>query len=191
MTPGARRAKAQRLQRRVAEDLSAALGLTIQAEPPTRPGRRPNGARYVAEGDVADLRIRRSGQSGDDVVLASPKALALVQLSKGVPLAIEVKNVEAWTLDAVFRRDTGGLAFLARALAQLHGRISGRRQPVVVFGKNRYPPLALLAYDPTDVGRLIEGGPWKSLMASPILWVPGVGTAVPWAAVLNMLSGWK
>ena len=186
MTHGARRAKGQRLQRKVAEDLSIVLGLTISAEPPTKPGTRPNGARYVAEERGPDLRIRRSGQPGDDVALLTAVALRKVTLRRN-PLAFEVKNVESWSTDTAFRK--GKVEFLGRALRQLHQRVGSlARDPVVVFGRNNYPPLALLSADPTDVGQWIEVGGQKEWRAGPILWLPFTGIVVPWLTILRRLK---
>lgn len=178
MTHGGSNAKARRLQVRVAEDLSRALGLTIEAEPPTRPGER-NGATWVVEGSGADLRVRRMGAAGDDVALLTKQASARVRWPGGAPLQIECKCTEAISLDAVWKGDRRSCAPLAAALAQLRKRHPewGQSEPVVVFSKNRWPVLALLARYP---GEFVVGV-FRSPPVSPRLWVPDLGTIVLWS----------
>ncbi|GIV86106.1 MAG: hypothetical protein KatS3mg054_0135 [Chloroflexus sp.] len=69
--PRSRKQKGRRLQVRLAEFLSSALSLPIQATPPTRPGTRQNGSVYVPEGVDYGLLIRPSSMPGIDVVLCS------------------------------------------------------------------------------------------------------------------------
>lgn len=150
MTPGARRAKGRRLQVVVAEELSVAFGLHIEALKPTRPGARANGAVYVHEGETPDLRIRPSGHSGSDVALLSARARERVCLPYPVrEIHWECKNTESWRLDAAFWKGmipkmvTGAFA---QAYADIKQAPSGlaRRIPVLVLGKNNFPPLAVI-----------------------------------------------
>jgi len=207
VTHGGRTAKARRLQTRVAEDLSRAFGLSIEAEPPTKPGRR-NGALWVAEGSGADLRVRRMGSPGDDVALLTDAARRRVRLPGRPAFAFECKNAEAWDLDAVWRsalRKGHGCvsaeapAFMRDALRQLTARIAGDREPVVVLGKNNWPDLALLARDPYDLfpeagghggtvreGKFVRDGTDIDFV-SPRLWLPGVGTIVLWGWLVEVM----
>ena len=89
--------------------------------------------------------------------------------------------------DAVFRYGYKALAFLSHAMRQSFRR-TGDGDPIVVFGKNRRPPMALLAYDPTDMGRKIERLSQAEWMLYPILWVPQLGTIVPWEACVRLMQ---
>lgn len=150
MTPGARRAKGRRLQVLVAEELSVAFRLHIEAVKPTRPGTRANGSIYVHEGDAPDLRVRPSGHAGSDVALLSARARERVCLPyPHREIHWECKNTESWALDAAFWK--GGISkFVTDAFEQAYADIkrvpSGptRLIPVVVLGKNNYPPLAVI-----------------------------------------------
>lgn len=137
------KAKGRRLQTYVAERLSEFLGLSIEAIPPTKPGER-NGAVYVPEG-TGDLRIRRMGEAGCDVVLVTEYARKQATF-KSQPLFIECKNTEAWALDAMFWAK-GSNAFILSALDQarrsaVHAYTEDW-MTVLVLGKNRWPPLAV------------------------------------------------
>lgn len=133
------KAKGRRLQAQVAEAFSAAFTLTIEAVPPTKPGER-NGAMYVPEG-TGDLRIRRMGEAGCDVVLVTEDARKAVAVGR-LPLFIECKNTEAWALDAMFWA-RGTNAFIAKALHQARASAPEGWMAVLILGKNRWPPLAV------------------------------------------------
>lgn len=144
MTPGARRAKGQRLPKLVAEAIARQCALTIEASHPKFIGTR-HGVRYVLEG-TADLRIRASGQPGCDVaIVGRPRRVArLKHPLLGWP-SIECKNSEAWAFDAKLWA-TGQLPqIVVKALLQALGHTRDHdRYPVVVLGKNHWPPLAVV-----------------------------------------------
>lgn len=133
------KAKGRRLQTYVAERLSAFLGLTIEAVPPTKPGNR-NGAMYVPEG-TGDLRIRRMGEGGCDVILVTENARYKAAVGPQ-PLFIECKNTEAWALDAMFWIK-GSNAFILNALEQARRSAPEGWMTLLILGKNRWPPLAV------------------------------------------------
>jgi len=140
------KAKGRRLQATVAEALSRTHGLTIEAVPPTKPGAREHGATYVGEFKQPDLRVKRMGEAGADVVLLSQRAVDRVALqdTNGVwhPVWFECKNREGWQLDAHFW-NAGRLAILDRAFEQTAERPE-EYVPIVVLSRNRHPPLAVL-----------------------------------------------
>lgn len=133
------KAKGRRLQTYVAERLSWFLGLSIEAIPPTQPGER-NGAVYVPEG-TGDLRIRRMGEAGCDVVLVTEYARQQATF-KSQSLFIECKNTEAWALDAMFWVK-GSNAFILNALEQARRSTRDDWMALLILGKNRWPPLAV------------------------------------------------
>ena len=168
MLHGSRRAKGRRLQVELAEALSQHFRWTIEAVPPTRPGKRANGAVWIAEDQHPDLRVRRSGEAGVDVALLTPRAQERLTM-EGKKLFFECKNVEkAWDFGPQFWV-TGNLVYVSRLLRDLSQRslIMSLYQPAVVLGKNRWPPLvawhasveqcALLGQRGAPVA---HGGPW-------------------------------
>ena len=150
MTSKSGKAKGRRLQVLVAETLAARFNLTIEAAAPTKPGLRANGARYVSEGDMPDLRVRQMGQPGADVALLSEHARAVVRLPGREPIWWECKNSESWALDAGFWRAHDLPKFALKAIQQAYGAClkAGKldqytAMPVIVLGKNNHEPMAL------------------------------------------------
>jgi len=135
MKPSSVKAKGRRLQTETAESLGVRLNLTIDAEPPTKPGRRSSGAIYVPEG-TGDLRIRRMGQPGADVVPISKVAQDRLRLNRE-PLHIECKNVETFDLMTILRTRESP-AWLTQAFRQC----DKKKHPLVVLRKNRMLPMA-------------------------------------------------
>lgn len=82
--------KGRSLQVLVAEKLSSACQLSIEACYPVRSGDRENRSFYVAEGRSPDIRIRSSSQNGLDVVPLTRRAAECLSIL-GKPLAIECK----------------------------------------------------------------------------------------------------
>jgi hypothetical protein len=163
MTPGARRSKGQRLPRHVAESLSAALNLTIEAAAPTKPGKRPNAAVYVAEGSNADLRIRRSGQPGADLALLSERARSLLAIEER-NVYVECKNCEGWMVGADMWK-TGKVSKLvykawSQTLRAANACFADVR-PMIILGKNNHPPLVILR---TEDAILFASGRIASLL---------------------------
>lgn len=140
-----RKAKARRLQVDTAEILAGSGDLTIEATPPTKPGKR-NGVLWVPEG-VADLRVRTMGQPGADVAPLSDLAKKKLRF-RGRPTWWECKNTESWEFGAQFWI-TGSMAVLTNAWVQarkaashFHSDFSLQWEPIIVLGKNRWPILA-------------------------------------------------
>lgn len=152
MLTSSAKAKGRRLQFQVAELLSKEFALTIEANPPTRPGERKNGAVYISETDaLADLRVRRMGEAGSDVALLSTTAKERVcqrdvywagSGNPHAPLWIECKNTEAWNFDANFWK-TGANAFVDAAMHQINHAMPSKWRPLLVLGRNRWEPLAV------------------------------------------------
>ncbi len=150
MTHGARKAKGRRLQVTVAEAIARRCDLTISAVPPTKPGKR-NGVLWVPEHQAPDLLVRMMGQAGADVAILSEKAKARVAFdmdNSPTPLWIECKNTEAWDFGASFWR-TATSRFIENAMAQVEGvNFSQSFRPIVVLGKNNWPPLVVWVNNP-------------------------------------------
>jgi hypothetical protein len=186
MRHGSRRRKGRRLQVHVAEVLSARFDLTIEAVPPTKPGRRANGAQYVGEeGPTApDVRVRPSGDPGADVALLSAKAQA-VRLHGLPPFWIECKNTERWAMGAAFWTD-GALPEADDALRQVTTGMQARKlqyTPLIVLGRNNHPPVAGVAVHSPAAARTLA----KALMHGK--WPPVVLRSVPvppWAWMVLM-----
>lgn len=142
------KAKGRRLQVELAELLATTLNLCIEAVPPTQPGARANGARYVVEGDGADLRIRRMGEAGFDVSLLTERARARASIG-GKTLCFECKNTEALALGGAQFWSTGKVdSTVLKAFRQLGAGTSGvcrnvHGYGVVVVSRNRWPTLAI------------------------------------------------
>ena len=150
MKTAQRKAKGREFQSLVAEMLAVGLGLTIRAEPPTKPGTRANGAVYVPEGDHADLHVRRMGQPGADVALLSDKARRLIAI-EDFELHIECKkNAKEVDLGWKFWRGGGCNAFLSKAMNQANDgahRASVRAAVgLVAFAGNNWPPMVMLPF---------------------------------------------
>lgn len=174
MTPGARRDKARRLPTAVAEALAVRFGLTIEAAPPTKPGKRPSGAVYVGEGAGPDLRIRASGQPGADVALLTDQAMNKVTVGQR-QLYIEAKNDESWRFDAKAWK-AGELGLISSAFEQC--RKACRRldpsggptmwTPAVVLGRNHH--VSLVAFERTLITEaLMADAPIAMLMRSYVV----------------------
>ena len=168
------KAKGRRLQVTTAVCLALRFNLSIEATPPTKPGLR-NGVLWVPETENPDLRVRVMGQPGPDVVLVSPRARQLVSLG-GYPAMFETKNVEDWDFGPAFWKD-GENAFLWGALEQAW-KAAWKRfpmvTPVVILGKNRWPPLAAWAgdskrYNLSAPALICSGfGLWPNVMVTPL-----------------------
>jgi hypothetical protein len=170
MTHKSANGKARRLQVLAAELLSIHCDLSIEACPPTKPGIRATGARYLPEGSQPDLRVRMMGQPGADVALISDKAKAQARFRDGNPFWIECKNTEKWGLESTFWERSVLPEFMQDALAQAEQgsqAAGGGSTPLVVLAKNHWTPMAL--WRPTDLQRAllqstgavwITGGPW-------------------------------
>jgi len=148
------------LQVLVAESLASTFDLTIEAAPPTKPGKRRNGAVYVPEGQQPDLRVRQMGQPGADVALLSEKARALVHLPNREPIWWECKNTEGWALDASFWRSHDLPAVALKAIQQAYraSRENGTWMPVIVLGKNHHEPMVLWQDHHRDLGWIADDG---------------------------------
>lgn len=160
--------KGRTFQQQCAEAIAIHLGLTIQAEPPTKPGTRANDAVYVPETDPADLRIRRMGQPGADIVLASEKARTRVADSaSGRAYWIECKNTEDFTLDAKFW--SHGSAWLEKVqVATVLAANSAGMAPLVLVKRNGWPAFAWARGDAQWVGwgnpLFCRGGWWATTL---------------------------
>ncbi len=147
MRHGSRRAKGRRLQVEVAVILAKKFKLQIEATPPTKPGIR-EGAIWVAEDDKPDLRVRTMGQPGADVAILSLRAKRKIsmynsQTLKYDPVWFEVKNVEAWRLDAKFWEKGQLPSVMVSAVKQAKKNAPEGWRPIAVIGKNYMPPLAV------------------------------------------------
>ncbi len=159
MTHGARKAKGRRLQVTVAEAIARHCNLTIAAVPPTKPGKR-NGVAWVPEHEAPDLLVRMMGQAGADVGLLSPKALERVAFKIDDPLAslwIECKNTEAWDFGPIFWK-TATSRFIENAMMQAeNAKPLQSFRPIVVLGKNNWPPLVVWENHPPILTRFPSG----------------------------------
>jgi hypothetical protein len=188
MKHGSSRQKARRLQVEVAERLSVVLGLTIEAVPPTKPGKHKTGAVYTPEGDRPDLRVRRQGEAGVDVALLTDRAknrVALVDFTgTRRPLYIECKNREAWDLKRVW--DKGDDAALYPWMLQTSkGRHQHMRSGIelLVLGKNDWPSIVILPKLSWIPSLLL-----KSACSAPIL-IAQRFVAMPLWAFVGLLPG--
>ena len=204
MKTSSAKAKGRRLQVQVAEVLARAFSLSILAEKPTKPGKR-NGAWWIGESELfptqaavdlalpdgsdhwtPDLRVRLMGHPGADVALLTARARERVAHQRR-PLSIECKNVEAWGLGREFW--LGEVPALVRA-----GYEQARKQcvagvlsslaalPLLVVGRNRWPPVAVC-----DWLSLEELGFERGPIA--VLGEKGTLLAVPLARLLILLDG--
>lgn len=140
MTSKTAKAKGRRLQQQAAEILAEAMGLTIDAEPPAKPGER-RGVVYVPEGQ-GDLRIRRMGQPGADIVLASQKAQWRIAID-GRPAWIECKNQEAFRLDAAtWSRGSIWLQGVYEDTVTRADKVGAA--PLLILSRNHFPILAAI-----------------------------------------------
>lgn len=137
------KAKGRRLQVEVAEALASYFDLTVEAQPPTKPGRLRN-VTYVPETKNPDLRVRRSGEPGSDVVLLSDKAKQVLSIG-GTPLSIECKYTEKFSLAHFLKTlDIGHI--IGKGFKQAESVSSRSTVPVVFARKNRYPILCFLRF---------------------------------------------
>ena len=164
MKTAVRKQKGRRLQVTLAELLACKFKLTIEAVPPTQPVRRKNGAHWVSEMSSPDLRVRRSGESGADVALLSKNAQEKVSLDS-LPVLWECKNVEAWTFDGSFWL-TGDVKYVSGILKEMQEKALNQfTRPVLVLGKNRWPPLAVWI---ANEGHMRLLSPRAAILKSPV-----------------------
>ena len=183
------KAKGRRLQSQLAEALAAYFGLTIEAVPPTKPGirklRAGGTARYVPEGERADLRVRRMGEAGADVALLTKRARQRVALG-GRWVFWEAKNVEAFALNSTYWTD--GSCVVLRTAMEQHVEHTGY-VTVAVLGKNRHPPVAAVRWD------CLPSGTTSGLMARgrPVAFSTECDGCLlmPLPALLELLDGSK
>jgi len=127
--------------------LARRFKLTIEATPPTQPGIKKK-VQWVREDEKPDLRVRTMGQPGADVMLVSEQAKNKVSLfdsleGRWYPVWFEIKNVEAWSLDAKFWSNGLLPAVMTGAYHQAVKRAPRGWKPIAVVGKNYMPPLAI------------------------------------------------
>lgn len=139
MKTSSAKAKGRRLQVEFAEAVAVRFHLTVEASPPTRTGTRPNGAVYVAETENADLRVRRSGEPGNDVVPLTTKARHVFHIF-GWPFAVECKNVETLSFDRPSFWKGQGLTLVDTALQQAL-RYRTDEMAIVIMSRNQFPVL--------------------------------------------------
>jgi len=174
MRHGSIQAKGRRLQVELAESLALAFKLTIDAEPPTKVGVRQNGVEYVQEG-TGDLRIRRSGQAGADVIMTSNISRRFLRLF-GKPIHFECKNVETYDVGQILRKQEVP-AWLTKALQQGRREREGKNWiPVVVVRQNRVKPLVFWSWSVGTLGvarpgLFIEIGGIVGTNMSGFLWI--------------------
>jgi GNAT superfamily N-acetyltransferase len=137
-----RRQKGRRLQVTLAEALAVRFDLTIEAVPPTPIGVRDNGAVYVSEARIPDLRVRRMGEAGVDVMLLSAMAHHMVAM-QGLTCIFECKNVEKLALGGADWWKGQGTKLIAAAIAQARAHAVAGEIPVAVVSKNLFPTLVV------------------------------------------------
>lgn len=146
LTPGQKKArksksKGRRFQVIVAEMLAQFFGLSIEANPPRKPGVR-KGVAYVMEGQ-GDLRVRNMGQAGADVALVSHAARKMVSFLN-IPFHIECKNLQSFSLDQkIWEGKVPELIQKAWGQA-VKGAKYQRFYPVLVITRNFYPPIVVV-----------------------------------------------
>lgn len=142
MRVGGGKAKGRRLQVQTAEAIARVFKLTIEASPPTKPGKR-NGVVYVREEEKPDIRIRRMGQPGDDVKFLTPRALEALRIPGGNKrVAVECKNLEMWDLASNFWRSAES-GWIQRTLEAQIKKHPQHIDILLVISKNQWPIMAI------------------------------------------------